>query len=389
MTMDEKIAFWRQVMQYARDRGIDVYVFTWNIFVKGTENSGYGLTTDPANATTKDWVRRATRTLFDTYPLLAGIGVTAGENMGSLERRREGAMVLGHLRVGRCRTPWPMRRTRRVRITNTNRVIRLIHRAHQADLNQIISYFQTLCPATTNADSTLAFSFKYSQAHMHSSTKPLFINQGGWFNTIPAGKKTWLTVRNDDLYYMRWGDPDFARAYMTNLPDVSKIAGFYMGPDGNCWGRDYVSTEPESPPQQVIDKMWYSFLLWGRLSYDPTLPNSQFQAILGEDFPQSGRRQSDQLVHGLGVRLEGLSAHSPGSTGVRSISNGIPKRAGTTRRDSKRCRSSLTRVLGSHAVERRWRPPAVDVHQAIRERRRGQRTSQSRTGGGPAPAIRR
>ena len=57
MTMDEKIAFWRQVMQYARDRGVDVYVFTWNIFVKGTENSGYGLTTDPANVTTKDWVR--------------------------------------------------------------------------------------------------------------------------------------------------------------------------------------------------------------------------------------------------------------------------------------------------------------------------------------------
>ena len=60
MTMDEKISFWRQVMQHARDRGIDVYVFTWNIFVKGTENSRYGLTTSPANATTKDWMRRAT-----------------------------------------------------------------------------------------------------------------------------------------------------------------------------------------------------------------------------------------------------------------------------------------------------------------------------------------
>ena len=90
-------------MQYARDRGVDVYVFTWNIFAKGTENSGYGLTDDPANATTKDWVRRATRTLFDTYPLLAGIGVTAGENMGEHEQRGEGAVVLGHLRVGGAR----------------------------------------------------------------------------------------------------------------------------------------------------------------------------------------------------------------------------------------------------------------------------------------------
>jgi hypothetical protein len=284
MTMDEKIAFWRQVMQYARDRGIDVYVFNWNIFVKGTENSGYGLTDDPINATTKDWVRRATRTLFDTYPLLAGIGVTAGENMGSLDDAAKEQWCWDTFGLGVSDAVASARNPASPYYA-PNRVIRLIHRAHQADLNQIISYFNPL-PGSTNADSTLAFSFKYSQAHMYSSTKPLFIHQNNWFNSIPTGKKTWLTVRNDDLYYMRWGDPDFARSYLTNLPDVSKIAGFYMGPDGYCWGREFVSTEPESPRQQVIDKMWFSFLLWGRLAYDPTLPNSQFQAILGEDFPQ-------------------------------------------------------------------------------------------------------
>ena len=81
MTIDQKIAFWRGVMQRARDRGIEVTVFTWNIFVYGTEGSGYGLTVDPANAATKDYVRRSTRALFDTYPLLSAIGVTSGENM--------------------------------------------------------------------------------------------------------------------------------------------------------------------------------------------------------------------------------------------------------------------------------------------------------------------
>jgi len=284
MTMDEKIVFWRQVMQYARDRGIDVYVFTWNIFVKGTENSGYGLTDAPTNTTTKDWVRRATRTLFDTYPLLAGIGVTAGENMGGLDDAGKEQWCWDTFGLG-VSDAMANAQNPASPYYAPNRVIRLIHRAHQADLGQIISYFNPL-PGYTNADSTLTFSFKYSQAHMYSSTKPLFINQGGWFNSIPAGKKTWLTVRNDDLYYMRWGDPDFARSYLTNLPDLSKIAGFYMGPDGNCWGREFVSTEPDAPRQQVIDKMWYSFLLWGRLSYDPTLPNTQFQAILGDYFPQ-------------------------------------------------------------------------------------------------------
>jgi len=284
MTMDEKIAFWRQVMQYAQNRGVDVYVFTWNIFVKGTENSGYGLTTDPANATTKDWVRRATRTIFDTYPLLAGIGVTAGENMGSLTNPEKEQWCWDTFGLGvqdaaaNAQNPVSP-------YYSPGRVIRLIHRAHQTTLSEITPLFQNL-PGYTNTDSTLTFSFKYSQAHMHSSTKPQFIFQNNWFNSIPAGKKTWLTVRNDDMYYLRWGDPDFARAYLTNLPDLSKIAGFYMGPDGNCWGREFVSTEPDSPRQQVMDKMWYSFLLWGRLSYDPTLPNSRFQAILGDYFPQ-------------------------------------------------------------------------------------------------------
>jgi len=58
-----------------------------------------------------------------------------------------------------------------------------------------------------------------------------------------------------------------------------------MGPDGYTWGRDYLSRDADSPPQTVIAKQWYSFLLWGRLAYEPSLPNSRFEAILGARFP--------------------------------------------------------------------------------------------------------
>jgi hypothetical protein len=122
---------------------------------------------------------------------------------------------------------------------------------------------------------------------MHSSTQPLFIHQNGWFDTIPPGKQTWLTVRNDDMYYMRWGDPDFARAYFSSLPDLTKIAGFYMGPDGYTWGREFLSTEPDARRQLVMRKMWYSFLIWGRLAYEPSLPNTHFQRILGARYPET------------------------------------------------------------------------------------------------------
>ena len=34
-----------------------------------------------------------------------------------------------------------------------------------------------------------------------------------------ANMRTWLTVRNDDIYSFRWGDPEFARAYIRNCRD--------------------------------------------------------------------------------------------------------------------------------------------------------------------------
>lgn len=284
MTMDEKITFWRWVMQHAKDRGIDVSVITWNIFTYGTEPSGYGITDSSTNAVTKDYFRKSVRSMFNTYPLLAGIGLTTGENMEGLSGPGKEQWAWDTYGLGISDAMADAENPASPNYA-PGRVMRLIHRAHQADLNQIINYFQEL-PGANNADSTLAFSFKYSQAHMHSSTKPQFIYQNNWFNKIPAGKKVYLTVRNDDMYNMRWGDPDFARTYLTNLPDLSKIAGFYMGPDGYTWGREFLSTEPDTPNQLVIEKMWYSFLLYGRLSFDPTIPNSRFQALLGERFPE-------------------------------------------------------------------------------------------------------
>ena len=43
MTIADKIRFWRDVMQYAHDRGIAVYLFTWNIFTFGADGK-YGIT---------------------------------------------------------------------------------------------------------------------------------------------------------------------------------------------------------------------------------------------------------------------------------------------------------------------------------------------------------
>ncbi len=306
MTMDEKIAFWRKVMQYAKDRGIDVYIYTWNIFVYGTEPSGYGITDSPTNATTKDYLRKSIRTLFNTYPLLAGIGLTAGENMPKMSNTEKEQWLWDTYGLG-VEDAMAAAKDPASPYYNPHRVIHLVHRAWYTGLTTIVSQFNTL-PGYNDLDSTLAFSYKPSIAQMYSSTQPLFIYntsatnmlggsrlapggnghrlQGGYLDSLPPGKKTWLTVRDDSIFYMRWGSPDYVRAYITHMPDMSKVAGYNIGPDGYTWGREFVSTEPDSPRKAIIDKMWYSFMLWGRLGYEPTLPNSEFQAILHARFPE-------------------------------------------------------------------------------------------------------
>jgi hypothetical protein len=128
------------------------------------------------------------------------------------------------------------------------------------------------------------FSFKYAIAHMYSVTNPPFIRAA--LPSLSPDRRTWLTIRNDDIYSFRWGDPDFARNFIRNLPGPDKMAGFYMGPDGYCWGREFISTEPDTPRELVAKKQWFSFMLWGRLAYEPGLPDALFERALAQRYPQ-------------------------------------------------------------------------------------------------------
>ena len=268
MPIAEKIRFWRDVMQHAHDRGIEVYIFTWNIFVWGAEGK-HGITAAQTNPTTIDYFRKSVRELFLTYPLLAGVGVTAGENMQ--DRRDEFA-----------KEKWLWQTYGEgigdVKKLQPDRPIRLIHRYHQTALKEIL-------PEWRNLAGTLDLSFKYAVAHMYSSPAPPFARPA--LAELPPHLRMWMTVRNDDIYSFRWGDPEFARAFIRRLPGPDQLAGYYMGPDGYIWGRECISTEPETPRQLVIRKQWYSFMLWGRLSYEPTLPDALFERTLAERFPEA------------------------------------------------------------------------------------------------------
>ncbi len=267
MTIDEKIGFWRNVMEYAHNRGIEVYWFTWNIFMWGAEGK-YGITSQQTNQKTIDYLRASVRETVLTYPLLDGIGITAGEHMEELKGddskenwlwKTYGQGILDAKKL------------------QPERKFRLIHRYHQTGQSEIMEAFK-------DYHDTFELSFKYSIAHMYSIPNPPFINDA--LPHITADHRTWLTVRDDDIYSFRWGNSQFAREFIRNMPGPNKVAGFYMGPDGFVWGRDFLGKDPEMPRELVISKRWYSFMLWGRLSYDPDLPDSLFQKTIAYRFPE-------------------------------------------------------------------------------------------------------
>ncbi|MGM0574063.1 MAG: carbohydrate-binding family 6 protein, partial [Bacteroidota bacterium] len=269
ISIDDKIKFWQNVMQYAHDRNIKFYIITWNVFTASAKDAGYGITDSQSNSITKDYIRKCVRAAFATYPLLAGIGVTAGENMegdaGTKEDWLWETYGLGMMDVAND-PQYP-----------DDRKFEFIHRYWWSDMDEIQSRFKFPDDVEFN------FSHKYAEARLYQDTDPG--HMGDLPGQLPDGSRFWLNLRNDDIFNFRWGDPDYVRDFIHKMPPVNKIKGFHMGSDGYVWGREHTSTEPESPRQLEIDKHWYRFMLWGRLGYDPDLPNSRFQQMIQKKFP--------------------------------------------------------------------------------------------------------
>jgi hypothetical protein len=267
LTIEEKVAFWRRVMQYAKDRNIELYVLTWNIFTYGVDGK-YGITDAIDNPRTVDYFRASVRAMYRTYPLLRGIGLTAGENMGEASFEAKEAWAFATYGQG----------TLDAARAEPQRQFRFIHRQHQTRAQDIASTFKPLVDSP-NVD--FVFSFKYAQAHALSSTTQSF--HVDYLKSLGNLKTLW-TLRNDDALMFRWAAPEFVRQFVKNMP-TEKSAGYYFGSDMWVWAREFLDRQPESPRQLEVNKHWLHFLLWGRLGYDPSLDSERIVALVQQRFP--------------------------------------------------------------------------------------------------------
>ncbi|MEQ9220058.1 MAG: carbohydrate-binding family 6 protein [Cyclobacteriaceae bacterium] len=271
ISIEEKIEFWKKVMAYGKSRNVDFYFVTWNIFVHGAKDK-YGITDEIDNPVTRDYFRKSVKQMFVTYPDLAGIGLTTGENMygNTFQEKEDWAFETYGRGVLDAAAEMP------------DRKFRFIHRQHMAAAGEISEKFK---PLIDNANIDFIFSFKYAKAHVMSAVEQPYHTE--FVEDIKANNlKTIWTLRNDDAFYFRWGAPDFVRQFVKNIPyEVSQ--GYYYGSDQWVWGREFTSKDAKEPREIEVVKHWYHWMLWGRMAYDPDFSNERIVGILQTHFPET------------------------------------------------------------------------------------------------------
>ena len=276
MTIDEKIEFWRKVMKYGHERGFSTYFCTWNIFLTTAEGK-HDLTHSPHNRKTKAYIKKCMMKFLETYPDLAGFGTTVGERMGDIDHKEKEEWAWDTYGMGMMEYAQ----------ANPDRNLVFIHRQHDGNLDDILTYFT---PLDDLPNVRFDLSFKYSQAHAHTTVTP-----SRWYKRDmedglgPNNLMSWLTVRNDDFYFLHWADPNFVRDYINHFPEVNQyVHAFYIGSDGWVFTKVFTSIDPYYRDRNAlsIQRTWYMQKLWGRISYNPSVSDDLFKNHLALRYPE-------------------------------------------------------------------------------------------------------
>lgn len=298
--IDRNIRFFRELFRYAADRGIDVYLFTWNIRLIPEAAAGLGLPENvgdfgnmyddlihrvglPLNRfrgqseVIREYVREMVLQILITYPELKGLGTSASEWMDGSGHERERWIVDTYIEA----------------IRQSGRDIPFIHRTNMQNAGREIK--ELVQPLFDPQQ--FYISWKYSNAHCYSHPEPQFeALWNAWDGIDLETTQVLYTVRNDDVFTHRWGDPEYVRAYVRGM-QKPYVKGFYWGADGYMWGRDFQHIDHGHKTWTYdFERHRFQFQLWGRLSYNPETGDDVWTHLLAASY---GPRQAGDFLEGL------------------------------------------------------------------------------------------
>jgi len=288
--LEEWKTFWKTVFRLAGERGIDTYIVNWNIFTSKPFAESHELDKyllkgdffgDAENSDlVEDYTRECVTQVINEYPGLTGIGITLGERMGGMTSAE--------------RRDW-IDRTIIEGMRQADRKIKLLYRAplsagksSRGTTSKSTEALTRSYLDTITASSETVISFKYNWSHGHSSDK-LFIVHGGkltdtYWNPVPENYSILWTIRNEDFFTTRWGQPDFVRGFLEN--NIAKYTtGCIVGSECYIPAFDYFSKDLQAKPfTYAFERQWLWYDVWGRLLYDCQAPDKLFTDQLNNRF---------------------------------------------------------------------------------------------------------
>ena len=92
-------------------------------------------------------------------------------------------------------------------------------------------------------------------------------------------------MRNEDIYILRWGQPDFVREFVQRQGGKDYVGGAIIGSECYIPALDYITKEgPHKNWRWAFQRQWLFYAVWGQLLYDPATPDARFEAMLDARF---------------------------------------------------------------------------------------------------------
>lgn len=268
-------AFWHSLFGHAHDRGLQVQIFTWNIFVspafaRARQVATYSIDGDylgdgDLSPLVEDYTREIVTEALRTFPEIDGLGITLSERMGGLDNHQRGAWI---------------ERTYGAAVRAAGRPLEINYRAPHSGsahcnaglTNDTMSIGRRLLEESSFTGPLLC-EIKFNWSHGHSSPKLCLIHNGPpsdglWQPPPQRYRLTWM-VRNEDFCALRWCAPSFIRDHQQHNRQAW-VAGYYIGSETVIPACNYID-RADLPHRAawLYRRQRLFYAVWGRLLLDP------------------------------------------------------------------------------------------------------------------------
>jgi hypothetical protein len=280
--------FWHKLFRMANERGIQTFIVNWNIVVSPEFAKNYGAEEfNDTSRLVRNYTRECVTQLINEYPELTGIGVTLADWMNNFQ----GSMSAGE------RENW-IGDTFIKGMQQAGRKVKFLHRSvlsgSPIEMRRVLDDSGFIKPALVEV--------KFNWSHGHSTPHLALThdyNSGKvdnrFWNPKPENYNIEWMIRNEDFFILRWGQPGFIRNHIIEN-SKNYVDGYFVGSEGYIPGIDCSSLSTANQTWQYgFQKQWLFYMLWGRLLYDPSTPDSVFE-------------QAFEMKYGKGVGKDMLKA---------------------------------------------------------------------------------